>query len=90
MTTNGSEEANVTIVSGTHTVLPTAKAPELRWVARSDTEARHAFRAVDGLTGLRSLCGLRWQASFGSHGAGQCPDCAGVLRQVLAGRVTLG
>jgi len=76
-------------VIGATTIRPPVTPPELRWVARSDDEPRHAFRPVDGLAGMRSLCGLRWQASYGKHGAGQCVDCQAVLGQVLAGRVTL-
>lgn len=71
------------------TIRPTPAVPEMRWEARSDDEPWHAFPRVDGLRGLRSLCGLRWTSGWGKAGNRTCPECAAVLRQALAGRVAI-
>ena len=76
-------------ISGSPPTEPSVTPPDLSWVARSDGEPRHAFRRADGAIGIRSLCGLRWSVLFGKQGSRECADCAGILRQVLAGRVTV-
>lgn len=73
-------------MSGSVTVDPTATTAttptELKWRADSPDGDRHAFPDNAGFP-ARAVCGARWTARMGHHGAAWCAGCADGLKEQL-------
>ena len=56
------------------------------WRADTTDGDRHAFpEREDRGFPLSALCGIRWTAAFGEHGAQYCKDCLAKLKAILSG-----
>jgi len=66
--------------------MPAVMAPAFDWRADAPDGDRHAFpqREDRGLP-FPALCGVRWTARFGEHGARWCDDCLARLKAILSG-----
>lgn len=66
----------------TSTRITVREATDIEWRASADDGDRHAFPRQDGYP-ARAICGTRWTAAYGRHGASWCLDCLAGLREQL-------